>query len=137
MMAPLPIQGIDHVVIRVSDMARMKAFYVDVLGCTVEREQQAIGLVQLRAGRALIDLLAVSGPLGSQGGAAPRRYGRNMDHVCLLLDPFDDEAIATHLRAHGIEPGAPAMRYGATGRGPSYYIDDPEGNTVELKGPRA
>lgn len=134
---PLPIQGIDHIVIRVQDLARMQAFYTDVLGCELEREQPALGLVQLRAGHSLIDLVAVTGVLGRQGGAAPGRYGRNMDHFCLAVAPFDVEAIRSYLRARGIEVGELAVRYGATGEGPSYYLSDPEGNTVELKGPPA
>ena len=129
------ILGIDHVVLRVQDEARMVGFYCDVLGCTVERRQEALGLIQLRAGRALIDLVPVTGPLGRQGGAPPGREGRNMDHLCLRLEPFDAAGIATHLRAHGVDHGEVQRRYGAEGDGPSIYIQDPEGNTVELKGP--
>ena len=127
--------GIDHVVLRVQDEARMTRFYCDVLGCAVERRQDALGLVQLRAGKALIDLVPVTGPIGRQGGAPPGREGRNMDHLCLRVEPFDAAGIAAHLRAHGVEPGEVQRRYGAEGDGPSIYIQDPEGNTVELKGP--
>jgi glyoxylase I family protein len=132
---PIAIRDIDHVVLRATDMARMRAFYCEVLGCTVEKVQQRIGLVQLRAGRSLIDLVDVAGELGRKGGAAPGRDGHNMDHVCLRLEPFDADAIARHLQAHGIAPGEVVSRYGAEGDGPSMYIADPQGNTVELKGP--
>ena len=101
----------------------------------MEREQEKIGLTQLRAGRSLIDLVTVEGLLGRMGGAAPGREGRNMDHLCLRVDPFDAEAINDHLRSHGVEAGEVASRYGAEGEGPSIYVEDPEGNTVELKGP--
>lgn len=129
------IRELDHLVLRVVDLDRMLAFYAGVLGCTVERRQDAIGLVQLRAGRSLIDLVPVSGTLGKAGGAAPGREGRNLDHFCVRVDPFDDAAIRAHLAAHGIEAGATAQRNGAEGEGPSLYIADPEGNVVELKGP--
>ncbi len=133
----LNLLGIDHVVLRVVDEPRMTRFYCDVLGCTVEKRQDKIGLVQLRAGRSLIDLVPVSGPLGREGGAPPGKEGRNMDHLCLRVEPFVAPAIQAHLRAHGVEPGEVRRRYGAEGDGPSIYISDPEGNTVELKGPPA
>lgn len=132
------IREIDHVVLRVRDPARMLRFYREVLGCTVEREASPeTGLVQLRAGRSLIDLVAVSGSLGRKGGAPPGPEGHNMDHFCVRVDPFDEAALRRHLGEHGVQAGAVESRYGAEGEGPSLYITDPEGNTVELKGPPA
>jgi len=131
----LNIRQLDHVVLRVTDLLAMKRFYCDVLGCTIERERDELGLYQLRAGEALIDLVPVDGPLGRKGGAAPGAEGRNMDHFCLTVEPFDAEAITAHLRAHGADPAPVASRFGANGQGPSIYVPDPEGNIVELKGP--
>ncbi|MEN8197320.1 MAG: VOC family protein, partial [Pseudomonadota bacterium] len=93
------------------------------------------GLIQLRAGSALIDLVPVDSELGRPGGAAPGAEGRNLDHFCLRIEPFDEEAIRDHLARHGIDTGPLKSRYGAEGMGPSIYIEDPEGNVVELKGP--
>lgn len=132
---PFQLQQIDHVVLRVRDVAAMQVFYCDVLGCTVEKRQEAIGLLQLRAGRSLIDLVPVDGKLGRMGGAAPGVEGRNMDHLCLRVEPFDREAVVAHLQAHGVAVGEFGSRYGAEGEGPSQYLQDPEGNLVELKGP--
>lgn len=132
---PFQLQHIDHIVLRVRDGAAMVAFYCDVLGCTVERRQDAIGLVQLRAGRSLIDLVPADGKLGRMGGAAPGEEGRNLDHLCLRVEPFDRDAVVAHLQAHGARIGEFASRYGADGEGPSQYLFDPEGNVVELKGP--
>jgi len=129
------IRELDHLVLRVVDLAAMLRFYCDVLGCRIERRQDALGLVQLRAGRSLIDLVPVAGKLGRAGGAAPGREGRNLDHFCVRLEPFDEAAIRRHLEAEGVEAGAIETRYGAEGEGPSIYVSDPEGNTVELKGP--
>lgn len=129
------IRGIDHVVLRVSDLERMLAFYCGALGCTVERRKDDIGLVQLRAGRSLVDLVPVDGELGRAGGAAPGSEGRNMDHLCFRIETFDEASLAEHLERHGVEPGRASTRYGAEGNGPSMYVTDPEGNTVELKGP--
>jgi glyoxylase I family protein len=131
----LSIKHLDHLVLRVSDLHAMMAFYTDVLGCPVEKVQEDLGLYQLRAGSALIDLVPVDGLLGAKGGAAPGREGRNLDHFCLRVEPFDADAIIAHLRAHGADPAPVASRYGAEGQGPSVYVSDPEGNVVELKGP--
>lgn len=132
---PIRPREIDHVVLRARDADALERFYCDVLGCVPEKRQDAIGLVQLRAGRSLIDLVAVTGKLGRAGGAAPGAEGRNMDHLCLRIDPFDLAAIRAHLAAHDVSAGEPSLRYGAEGEGPSLYLTDPEGNTVELKGP--
>lgn len=131
------IREIDHLVLRVSDLDKMLQFYCQGLGCSVERRQDAMGLVQLRAGRSLIDLVSVDGTIGRAGGKAPGAEGRNLDHLCLRVEPFDAVAISTHLRKHGASPGEVEQRYGAEGAGPSIYVADPEGNTVELKGPPA
>jgi len=127
--------ALDHLVLRVVDLQRMLRFYVDALGCTLERRQDHIGLVQLRAGSALIDLVPVDGQLGRAGGAAPGKEGRNLDHFCLRIDPFDERAIVAHLARHGHAAGPVERRYGSEGEGPSIYLSDPEGNVVELKGP--
>ena len=134
-MTAFTVQGIDHVVLRVVDVEGVIRFYQDVLGCAVERRKDDLGLIQLRAGRSLIDLVDVNGELGQKGGAAPGAEARNMDHFCLRIDPFDEAQIRAHLRAHGVEAGELSTRYGAEGDGPSLYIQDPEGNTVERKGP--
>ncbi len=135
MRRPFQLQQIDHVVLRVRDVAAMQAFYCDVLGCTIERRQDEIGLLQLRAGHSLIDLVGVDGKLGRLGGAAPGPEGHNMDHLCLRVDGFDVDAMRTWLEAHGVRIGEHGSRYGAEGEGPSLYLDDPEGNMLELKGP--
>ncbi|QOY93200.1 VOC family protein [Massilia sp. UMI-21] len=132
---PIAVRGIDHIVLRVADLDVMIAFYGKVLGCHVERRVEEIGLIQLRAGHALIDLVPVSSKLGREGGAAPGVGGRNLDHLCLRVEPFDEAAIRRHLDAHGVAAGPVESRYGAEGEGPSIYLLDPERNTVELKGP--
>lgn len=131
----LQIGEIDHVVLRVIDSAAMQRFYCDVLGCREERRQDEIGLVQLRAGRSLIDLVAIDSKLGRQGGAAPGAQGHNMDHLCLRVENYDEVAILAHLKAHGVRIGELGSRYGAQGEGPSIYLYDPQDNMVELKGP--
>jgi catechol 2,3-dioxygenase-like lactoylglutathione lyase family enzyme len=131
------IREIDHLVLRVVDLEKMLSFYCGALGCTVERREDEMGLVQLRAGRSILDLVPVQGRLGQVGGAAPGREARNLDHFCFRVEPFNATDIRSQLEAHGIEVGPVEFRYGAEGVGPSIYISDPEGNMVELKGPSA
>ena len=133
--APFSVQRIDHVVLRVRDLARSEAFYREVLGCEVAKRRDDLGLLHLRAGASMIDLVAVDGKLGARGGEAPGAGGRNVDHLCLRIDDFDEAAIIKHLAAHGIAPHGPASRnFGAEGDGLSLYFDDPDGNAIELKG---
>jgi catechol 2,3-dioxygenase-like lactoylglutathione lyase family enzyme len=132
---PVRILGIDHAVLRVRDVERAIRFYCDVLGCTVERRNEKIGLVHLRAGRSMIDLADVAGEVGRRAGPPPGRDGHNMDHVALRIENFDAAALRRHLERHGVAAGEPRPRFGADGEGPSIYIEDPEGNMIELKGP--
>ena len=131
----LNIREIDHVVLRVRDIAVMRRFYCDVLGAVHLAYRPEFGMSHLRAGASMIDLVEVDGPAGKQGGAAPGKEGRNMDHLCLRIEPFDQEAIVAHLKQHGVAVGDIRNRFGAEGNGISIYLTDPEGNTVELKGP--
>jgi glyoxylase I family protein len=127
---PVRLGGLDHVVLRVGDLDRAISFYQRVLGCRVERELQQPRLVQLRAGASLIDLV----PAAMSPDRAADQAGRNMDHFCIQVRGFDAAAIKAHLASNGVDPGEVHERYGAEGYGPSIYIRDPDGNTVELKG---
>lgn len=134
---PISPVGFDHIVLRIVDKEKMIAFYRDVLGCPVDWDRPDLGLTHIRAGDSLIDLVTIDGRLGALGGAAPGPEGRNLDHFALAIRPFDEAAIRAHLIAHGVTIDDEGSRYGAEGEGPSIYIKDPEGNTVELKGPSA
>lgn len=135
-MIPFVVQRLDHVVLRVADLERSRRFYTGVLGCRVERERPDLGMLHLRAGTSMIDLVSLDGPLGRRGGAGAGEQGRNVDHVCLRVEPFNETAILTHLARHGLQALGPArLNFGAEGEGPSLYLRDPDGNIVELKGP--
>lgn len=128
-----PIQ-IDHIVLRTLKPKRLIEFYCHVLGCTLERETSAsLGLTQLRAGTALIDIVDVNAELGKLGGPAPSPQGNNLDHFCLQIAPTSQALITRHLRSHGIEVGEFRQRYGAQGMGASIYIHDCDGNQLELR----
>ena len=134
--SPFAVQRLDHVVLRVRDLDRAEAFYREVLGCGVARRRDDLGLRHLRAGASMIDLVAVDGALGLRGGRAAGSERRDRDHLCLRIEPLDEAAIVRHLARHGLAPRGPATsNFGAEGDGPSLYFDDPDGNTIELKGP--
>ncbi len=123
------IVGIDHLVLRTRDSKKLVEFYCTVVGCRVEREQPKIGLIQLRAGDSLIDILAVDGE------CVPGSDQANLDHFCLRVEPFSEGDIRQHLSQYGIDGSELKRVYGAEGLGPAIYINDPDGNVVELKGP--
>ena len=131
-MIPFKLEHIDHVVLRVADVGKSLAFYVDALGCTVDKVQPDIELTQLRAGTSQIDLVPIN---AERGDGLPIGPGRNVDHFALEIAPFDEAAIRAYLATQGIDAGESKRRYGAKGYGPSLYITDPDGNVVELKGP--
>lgn len=123
---PFQVEELDHVVVRCRDQARALAFYTGVLGLPEERRLDALGLIQLRAGRSLVDLVPADPP--------PTHEGRNVDHFCLGVRVADMGVLVAYLQAQGVTLlGDPMPRYGAHGTGPSLYVLDPDGNVVELK----
>jgi glyoxylase I family protein len=136
MTPPFSVERIDHVVFRVRDLNKSIAFYRAVLSCDVVRRRDDLGLVHLRAGVSMIDLVSVDGKLGQRGGAAAASEGRNLDHLCLRIEPFNEADLVKHLHDHGLAPLSNAeVNFGAEGDGLSIYFQDPDGNLIELKGP--
>jgi glyoxylase I family protein len=131
---PFGLVGIDHVVLLVTDMARALKFYEEVLGARVGFSYPRIAMEQLWCGMSLIVLTDISRP--EAANARPEvAGGRNVDHVCLMLSPFDDDALRRHLAAHNVKIETEAVHGGARGQSRSFYILDPFGNKLELKGP--
>ena len=120
------VERIDHVVLRVRDLAGMVRFYEEALGFREERRIERLNLVQMRAGASMLDLVLSE----TQQARIP-----NMDHLCFRIEPFERDAIVMQLAPFGISVGETVERYGAEGTGPSVYFHDPEGNQIELKGP--
>ncbi len=133
---PFSVERIDHIVLRVRDLNKSIEFYRTVLGCEVVRQREHLGLVHLRAGVSMIDLVSVGGKLGQRGGAAPAKDARNVDHICLRIEPFIESDLVLHLKAHGVSPlGKAEVNFGAEGDGLSIYFQDLDFNVIEFKGP--
>ncbi len=135
-MLPFSVKRIDHLVFRVRDLQKSVTFYSSVLGCEAVRTRDDLGLIHIRASTSMIDLISIDGILGRVGDIGSAVSGRNVDHLCLRIEPFIEEELTRHLNQHGIVPHAKAsINFGAEGEGLSLYFDDPDGNVIELKGP--
>ena len=130
---PYRTKGLDHIVLRAKDIDRMLGFYRDVLGLPIAKHNKPLGLWHLKAGSSMIDLVDMFGPLGKAGGPTPGE-ARNVDHLALKIEPFDETAILAYFDSKGVNAEPAKTRFGADGDGPSIYLSDPEGNSVELKG---
>ncbi|CAE6933975.1 COG0346 Lactoylglutathione lyase and related lyases [Vibrio sp. B1REV9] len=95
---PIEIKALDHIVLRTRDLSRMLRFYQQILGCPIERQLSELGLTQLRAGNALIDIVTVESELGQLGGGNPKQDGRNLDHFCLQIAPFNEADLLRYLQ---------------------------------------
>jgi glyoxylase I family protein len=125
---PLEFDGIDHAVLRVTDIKRSLDFYVGVLGLSLERIIEDIGIYQLRCGRNLIDLCVLPA-----GAALGQGMQRGIDHLCLMIRG-DMNEVVEYLAKHKVETASPVRElYGATGFGTSIYILDPDQYMIELK----
>lgn len=118
------IVGFDHVVLNVADVERSLAFYVEQLGLEPVRvEEWRRGEVIFPSVRVdpttIIDLLATPPD------------GRNVDHLCLVVEPVDLAAVAASGAFEVVD--GPDRRFGAQGDGTSLYVRDPDGNVVELR----
>lgn len=135
MTAPFSLLQLDHVVLRSSHPARLVDFYCQ-LGGNVEREVPDVGLVQLRMGSSILDIVDAESKLGSSGGAPPKPdSGHNVDHFAWRIEPFDEDALRALAQSLGVPATFHRKLYGADGFGPAVYLRDPDGNRVELKGP--
>jgi glyoxylase I family protein len=131
---PFALEGIDHILLLVKGMASATRFYTKVLGCTVEGKLPQYGMLQLRAGAALIDLVDIAVPQGAWA-KPPADNGRNLDHLCLALGVHDEKKLRRHLARHRVEIIEEGVHGGSRGESLSFYVRDPSGNVVELKGP--
>lgn len=121
------VTGFDHLVLVSADVERCLAWYTGELGCEPVRvEEWRRGEVFFPSFRispeTIIDVLP-----GDRAAAG----ARNVDHLCLVVEPTDLAAVAASGRFDVVD--GPDTRYGARGDGTSLYVRDPDGNVVELR----
>lgn len=131
---PFSLVGLDHVVFIVDDMKVALNFYQNVLGCVIGYSYPALGMEQVWVGTELIVLWDITQP-GAESAIPPVKGGRNVDHICISTLPFDHDEFRAHMAKHGVEIEREAMHGGANGMGHSFYVRDPFGNKLEIKGP--
>lgn len=118
------VVGVDHVVINCADVERSIDWYCNTLGLAPVRvdewRRSEVLFPSVRVNEStIIDLLATE------------RTGVNFDHVCVVIEPTDLDALAASGRFDVV--GGPARLFGARGEGSGLYVRDPDGNTVELR----
>ena len=133
---PFVVERLDHLVLRTENIEKLRDFYLS-LGCIVVRDlTKTVGLLQLRLGTSMLDLVDVHGQMGESGGSAPGSSGLNLDHFAVRVEPFDVDQILEFCDSLGITGKfATELVLGAEGYGKAVYIEDPDGNRIELKGP--
>ncbi len=126
----MEVVGLDHIVLNVKDVDASLRFYGEVLGLEVLRLEEfrrgEVGFVSVRvSSESLIDL--------RPSRDAPND-GSNVDHFCIVVDETDLNGPMEELRTHGVDArGLGSSRWGAKGNGPSFHIQDPDGNKIEVK----
>jgi glyoxylase I family protein len=134
-MNPIKAKQLDHVVLRVADIDASTRFYHEILGFPLARINEEAGLHQFHVGSSMLDLVPIDGRIGRAGGETVAKENRNVDHFAVTLSEYDEPSIVAHLESHGVTAYGSRKRFGAEGTGVSIMVTDPDGNTVELKGP--
>jgi catechol 2,3-dioxygenase-like lactoylglutathione lyase family enzyme len=114
----------DHLVLRCADVETTLRWYIDELGL------EPVRLDEWRQGTAPFPSLRID-PHTIIDLVPGRQADGRLDHICLVVEPTDLEALATSGRFEVLD--GPGPRYGARGNGTSIYIRDPDGTTVELR----
>lgn len=131
---PFDLLGFDHVVFYVDHMSKALDFYSRVLGCVPGYSYPDIGMEQLWCGSSLIVLWDTRhSATEAMRGRALR--GQNVDHLCIATGPIDPVLLRAHMKANGVKIVEEAFHGGARGMGHAFYILDPFGSKIELKGP--
>ena len=130
----IKIVGLDHIVIRVKDVERAIQFYTEILGLEPHRvDEYRAGDVPFPCARINARTIIDLKPWPDE---EPVRDGRrNLDHYCLVLESTDMRQVGERLREQGVTVSVaePVQRSGAHGMASSIYIEDWEGNQIELR----
>ena len=118
------VKDFDHLVLNVQDMERALEFYCGLLGL------EPVRVDEWRAGKAPFPSVRITPTTIIDFVSRPRGES-NVDHICLVVDPLDWQQVIDSGTFTVLE--GPVDRYGARGDAQSIYVQDPDGNTVELR----
>ena len=126
-MADIQVRAMDHIVLVVADVERSIAWYRDVLGL------EALRLEEWRRGEVFFPSVRVDEGtiIDLVVGARDASARGNLDHLCLVVDEVDLDAVRAGGTFDVVE--GPVQRWGARGDATSLYVRDPDGNVVELR----
>jgi catechol-2,3-dioxygenase len=131
---PIAVEGLAEVVLNVHDMNRALAFYRDLLGLQVISPPSMTNPIFLRAGAATADLPALVVLVQLPPETPEFMPPRTLHHLALAVPAAQFDVIHASLVERGY-----AVRTGQHPVLPSrtLYINDPDGNEVELIAPMA
>jgi catechol 2,3-dioxygenase-like lactoylglutathione lyase family enzyme len=130
---PIPVTGINHMTINVSDPARSLAWYQGLFGMPIAARQADTVILRVGAGPQFLVIA---------GGASTKP---RINHLCLATDNFDSARIVGILSKHGVASSQTSdpmkvhirMRgaeYGGAPEGtPELYFGDPDGIVVQIQ----
>jgi catechol 2,3-dioxygenase-like lactoylglutathione lyase family enzyme len=140
------IGGVHHTGISTPDIARLIAFYRDVMGfelcyelsvdqpaasvdAMLEMDGVTVKMAMMRTGSSYIELLQFDTPAGDPRGPGWKLADHGINHICLMVDDIDAEY--ARLKAAGMQFNAPPVRHENR---PTCvcYGRDPDGNRIEL-----
>jgi catechol 2,3-dioxygenase len=122
---PKPIRRVGHVVLKMRDMEKARAFYCGVLGMKLANYDPDRGMF-LRFDDYHHDIAVFkTGP----DADPPKKNQVGLVHVALVVDSLDTvKAWYQRLKAHGV-PIVGTADHAVTN---SMYFEDPEGNVLEI-----
>ncbi|MGQ0742550.1 MAG: VOC family protein [Alphaproteobacteria bacterium] len=129
----LPVSGFDHLSLTCRHAAATRKFYASVLGFRVSARMPQWGMTEISAGDATIVLVDAESDRGSWAKST-RGAGENVHHFCLRLKSFDEIAFRTLLAKRGVAIEEEQREMTPKGMEHAFYVRDPEGNLVELRG---
>jgi catechol 2,3-dioxygenase-like lactoylglutathione lyase family enzyme len=120
------MDGLSHIGLKSSDLARTERFYTVVLkGQVLRRREKPDRRVWLEVAGVRLEIAEVPA-----WPALDEEQRRALPMVAFLVSPDQVDAVVASLKAAGIPHHGPVLK--ATGSGVGVYFGDPDGNALAL-----